>query len=172
MAKKRRSLGAVFGTAVKHRKQIAVGEKGSAGTELPRAGLIINQTFAGDDLTDRFRIVPGPGRSPSYRFTLDELAGYVAAEANHAKVKKLEKELRLLYARIAAVLESQRMSVTDPCTAPHASTNRPRDSTQVSLVRLTTQPCRKLTAIPTFPPLRRFLRKRLRNPSCSGESLG
>jgi hypothetical protein len=25
---------------------------------------------------------------------LDELAGYVAAEANHAKVKKLEKENR------------------------------------------------------------------------------
>jgi len=53
--------------------------------------------------------VPAPGRPPSYRFTLDELdelAGYVAAEANHAKVKKLKKELRGLYARIAAVLES------------------------------------------------------------------
>jgi plasmid stabilization system protein ParE len=37
---------------------------------------------------------------------LDELAGYVAAEANHAKVKKLEKELRRLYSRIAEVLES------------------------------------------------------------------
>jgi hypothetical protein len=37
---------------------------------------------------------------------LDELAGYVAAEANHAKIKKIEKELRQLYARIAAVLES------------------------------------------------------------------
>jgi hypothetical protein len=30
----------------------------------------------------------------------------VAAEANHAKIKKIEKELRRLYARIAAVLES------------------------------------------------------------------
>ena len=50
-----------------------------------------------------------PGRRPSYRFTLDdldELAGFVAAEANHAKVKKLEKELRRLYGRIAEVLES------------------------------------------------------------------
>jgi plasmid stabilization system protein ParE len=48
-------------------------------------------------------------RTPFYRFTLDdldELAGYVAAEANHAKIKKLEKELRQLYARIADVLES------------------------------------------------------------------
>jgi hypothetical protein len=39
---------------------------------------------------------------------LDELAGYVAAEANHAKVKKLEKELRPLYSRIADLLESYR----------------------------------------------------------------
>jgi len=35
-----------------------------------------------------------------------QLAGYVAAEANHAKVKKLEKELRSLYSRIVDVLES------------------------------------------------------------------
>lgn len=56
--------------------------------------------FAGNNLTDRLRIVPSPGRRPLYRFTLedlDELAGYMAAEANHAKVKKLEKELRRLY---------------------------------------------------------------------------
>ena len=69
----------------------------------------MKHTFAGSDLTDRLRIVPSPGRRPFYRFTLDdldELAGYVAAEANHAKVKKLEKELRRLFRRIADVLES------------------------------------------------------------------
>jgi len=52
----------------------------------------MKHTFAGSDLTDRLRIVPSPGRRPLYLFTLDdldELAGYVAAEANHAKVKKL-----------------------------------------------------------------------------------
>jgi hypothetical protein len=40
------------------------------------------------------RVVPSRGQRPFYRFTLDdldELAGYVAAEANHAKIKKLEK---------------------------------------------------------------------------------
>jgi len=37
---------------------------------------------------------------------LDELAGYVAAEANYAKVKKLRAELHLLYSRIAGVSES------------------------------------------------------------------
>ena len=69
----------------------------------------MKHTFAVNELTDRLRIVPSPGRRPCYRFTLDdldELAGYVAAEANHAKVKKLEKELRRLYGRIAEVLES------------------------------------------------------------------
>ena len=106
---KRLSLGVVFGIAAKHRKQIAVGERVPLELNDRERDLIMNHTFAGNDLTDRFRIVPGPGRPPSYRFTLDELdelAGYVAAEANHAKVKKLEKELRRLYARIAAVLES------------------------------------------------------------------
>ena len=57
----------------------------------------------------RLRVVPRPGRRPFYRFTLDdldELAAYVAAEANHAKFKKLEKELRQLCGRVADVLEA------------------------------------------------------------------
>ena len=71
--------------------------------------LILKYTFAEDELTGRLRIVPRSGERPLYRFTLDdleELAGYVAAEAHHAKDKKLEKELRRLAIRFAAVLES------------------------------------------------------------------
>lgn len=93
---------------MKHRKQIAVDAKVPLELNERERDLIMKHTFAGNDLTDRLRIVPNPGRRPFYHFTLDdldELAGYVAAEANHAKVKKLEKELRRLYARIAAVLE-------------------------------------------------------------------
>ncbi|MGO9274286.1 MAG: hypothetical protein ACLQOO_29295 [Terriglobia bacterium] len=37
---------------------------------------------------------------------MDELAGYVAAEANHAQDKKWRKEWDRLFARIAALLES------------------------------------------------------------------
>ena len=37
-----------------------------------------------------------------------------AAEANHAKVKKLEKEPRRLYRRIAEVLDPVRRSLADP----------------------------------------------------------
>ena len=109
MAGKKRSLLTVLGKPTQERKQIAA--EGKVVFELSDRDrdLIMKHTFAGDELTDRLRVVPRPGEPPLYRFTLDdldELAGYVAAEANHAKVKKLEKELRRLYARIAAVLES------------------------------------------------------------------
>jgi hypothetical protein len=52
--------------------------------------LILKYVFADPQLTERLRIAPRPGELPSYRFTLDDLddlAGYVAAEANHAKVR-------------------------------------------------------------------------------------
>jgi hypothetical protein len=71
--------------------------------------LILERSFADEELTDRLRVVPKPNEPPVYRFTLDDwedLAGYVAAEANHAKDKKLQKEWERLYARLAAVLES------------------------------------------------------------------
>jgi len=59
-------------------------------------------------LTGRLRLVPKPGERPVFRFTLDdldELAGFVASEANHAKNKKLQKEWDHLHERIEAVLD-------------------------------------------------------------------
>jgi hypothetical protein len=109
MARKRRSLLAVLWIPTKGRKQIAADETVALELSDRERDLIMKHTFAGDELTDRLRVTPRPGEPPLYRFTLDdldELAGYVAAEANHAKVKKLENELRRLYARIAVVLES------------------------------------------------------------------
>ena len=110
------------------KKQIAAGEKVALKLSGRDRELITEHTFAGDDLTDRLRIVPKPGQPPVYRFTLadlDELAGYVAAEANHAKSKKLERELDRLYARIAAILKSIRMRMkgrrADWPTNRHAS---------------------------------------------------
>ena len=98
-------------------KRIAAGEKVPLELTERERDLIINRTFAEGDLTDRLRVVPSPGRRPFYRFTLDELdelAGHVAAEANHAKVKKLQKELDRLYGRIADVLESYTDEADDP----------------------------------------------------------
>jgi hypothetical protein len=71
--------------------------------------LIISHTFADESLTNRLRLEPQPGQRPVFHFTLDdleELAGYVAAEANHAKDRRLQKELDSLFARMETVLES------------------------------------------------------------------
>jgi len=71
--------------------------------------LILEHAFVDEELTNYLRIVPRPGEHPVFRFTLDDLdylAGCVAAEANHANDKKLEKEWDRLFARIEEVLES------------------------------------------------------------------
>lgn len=71
--------------------------------------LILNHTFADDNLTRHLRVVPKPGQALICRFNLDDwedLAGYVAAEANHATNKKLQKELSELHRRVGEILES------------------------------------------------------------------
>lgn len=71
--------------------------------------LILQHTFAGDELTRRLRRAPQTGESLTYHFNLDDLddlAGYVAAEANHAKDKKMQKRLQALYNRIATLMKS------------------------------------------------------------------
>jgi hypothetical protein len=71
--------------------------------------LILKRSFAPDELTSKLRVVPQPGEPFVVRYTLDdldELAGYVASESNHAKDRKLHKEWERIYAKIAAILES------------------------------------------------------------------
>jgi len=109
MAEKKRSFLAAPARPAKDRKQVTPDQKVPLELSDRERELILKHTFADDELTGRLRIVPTPGEPPVYRFTLDdldELAGYVAAEANHAKDKKLQKEWDRLYARMAAVLES------------------------------------------------------------------
>ena len=58
--------------------------------------LILNQTFAGEDLTERLREARAGGKYIKVAYTLDELndlGGFIAAEANHAEDKKQEKKL-------------------------------------------------------------------------------
>ncbi len=104
-----RSLLVRSGIPTKDRKRIRPDEKVPLELNDRERDLILKHSFADEELTGRLRIVPRPAEPPIYRFTLDdldELAGYVAAEANHAEDKKLRKEWDRLYARIAAVLES------------------------------------------------------------------
>jgi hypothetical protein len=91
------------------RKRIRPDEKVPLDLNDRERELILQHTFADDGLTRRLRIVPRAGESAAYRFTLgelDDLAGYVAAEANHAKDNKLKKRLAALFNRIQTVLES------------------------------------------------------------------
>ncbi len=104
-----RSFSTVPGIPAEDRKWIRPGEKIPLELNDRERELILKHSFADEEITGRLRIVPPPNEPPVYRFTLDEwdeLAGYVAAEANHSREKKLQKEWDRLYARIAAVLES------------------------------------------------------------------
>ncbi len=71
--------------------------------------LILEHTFADEELTNPLRVVPKAGEPPVFRFTLDdweELAGCVVFEANHTNDMKLGKELDHLFGRIEDVLDS------------------------------------------------------------------
>ena len=56
--------------------------------------LIIDHTFAGPDLTKRLQIAEIKGKHLITKYSiydLEELIGYIAAEANHTDVKKIWK---------------------------------------------------------------------------------
>lgn len=91
------------------RKRVRPGEKVPLKLSIRERELILEHTFADNDLTAALRIAPASGKTSVYSFTLDdleELMGYVAAEANHVKDKKLQKELDRLFERMQTVLES------------------------------------------------------------------
>ena len=70
--------------------------------------LILEHTFAGSDLTNRLSIATTKGTRLVANFTLDdldELLGYLAAEANHCKDAKLEKQLDKLWGRLKKTME-------------------------------------------------------------------
>lgn len=69
--------------------------------------LIVDHTFADPEYAERLR--PGAGGRLRGDFTLediDDLMGYVAAEANHSKSQKLRKELDNLWERLQAVMDA------------------------------------------------------------------
>jgi hypothetical protein len=88
------------------RKHIPPGEKVPLSITLAQRDLIRNHTFAGPHLTNTLNIAELKGNKIIVYYTLDdldELAGYVAAAANHAKNRKLEKSLDAVYAEISRV---------------------------------------------------------------------
>jgi len=70
---------------------------------------ILENTFAGPDLTDRLRMAVVRGAKLAVNYTLDdldELLGYIAAEANHTENPKLQKQLDKLWVRLKKTMES------------------------------------------------------------------
>ena len=71
--------------------------------------LVLDHTFAGSNLTERLRVAGVAGSKLAVRYTLDdldELIGYVAAEANHTEDLALQAELDALYQHLKDEIES------------------------------------------------------------------
>ncbi len=70
--------------------------------------LIIDHTFTGPNLTQRLQIAEIKGKYLIAKYSmydLDELIGFIAAEANHTDDKKNEKKLDRLFDKLNSILE-------------------------------------------------------------------
>ena len=91
------------------RKKIKRGQKVEVSFSPRERVLVLEHTFAGPNLTTALRRAQVEAGRSVIRYTLDdldELLGFVAAEANHSADKKLRKELDALYARVRREMES------------------------------------------------------------------
>lgn len=91
------------------RRKIKEGQKVAVGFTPRERQLVLDHTFAGPELTTVLRRAPLGDCGHVVRYTLgdlDDLLGYVAAEANHSKDKKMRKELDALYLRLRHEMES------------------------------------------------------------------
>ncbi|MBN1364070.1 MAG: hypothetical protein JW976_04610 [Syntrophaceae bacterium] len=69
--------------------------------------LIIDHTFAGPDLTKRLQIAEIKGKYLITKYSiydLEDLIGYIAAEANHTDDKKNGKKLDSMFERLSRIL--------------------------------------------------------------------
>ena len=91
------------------RKKIKGGQKVEVRFSPSERVLVLERTFTGPELTTALRRAKLDAGKYVARYTLDdldELLGFVAAEANHSTDKKLRKELDALYARVRREMES------------------------------------------------------------------
>jgi len=91
------------------RKKIKYGEPVDVSFTQEERTLILEYTLAGPDLTDRLRIASTRQKKLVVKFTLDdldELLGYIAAEANHSEDPKLQKWLDSLHDQLETKMES------------------------------------------------------------------
>ncbi len=90
-------------------KKIKEGQKVEVSFSPRERALVLQRTFAGLELTTPLRRAKLEAGKHVVRYTLDnldELLGFVAAEANHSTDKKLRRELDALYTRVRREMES------------------------------------------------------------------
>ena len=91
------------------RKKIKRGQKVEVGFTSRERELVLGHTFTSPELTTRLRRAQLVDGKHVVRYTLDdldELLGFVAAEANHSKDREIRRELDALYARLCGEMES------------------------------------------------------------------
>jgi hypothetical protein len=91
------------------RKKIKRGQKVDVSFSPRERALVLEHTFTGPELTAALQRAQLKARKHVVRYTLDdldELLGFVSAEANQSTDKKLRKELDALYARVRREMES------------------------------------------------------------------
>jgi len=90
------------------RKKIKRGEKIEISFSSQERELLIEHTFADSEYTERLRPVSGSATWVG-EYTLedlDDLLGYIAAEANHTENANLERKLQALYDRLCKIEDS------------------------------------------------------------------
>jgi DNA-binding MarR family transcriptional regulator len=91
--------------------------------------LILNCTFVGGDLERRIRIATADGSGVVVNLTLDdldELLGFVAAEANHSKDPRMAKQLYKLHERLQQIEGSYTDEPIDHHPAPPTPSGQAR----------------------------------------------
>ena len=90
------------------RQRIAPDERVEVTMSVRDRELLFEHTFADREYSRCLSAVPGTTKLVG-RYTLDDLEdilGFIAAEANHTEDPALEEELHALYERLAAIQES------------------------------------------------------------------
>ena len=73
---------------------------------LQERDLIRNETLCNPDFA-RFAVIEGKGAIPNLSLDdIEEIQGYIAAEANHTKNKKLPKELDRIFDKLQVYLNT------------------------------------------------------------------
>jgi hypothetical protein len=93
----------------RQRKRIAEGQRVPVELSARDCALIVEHTMLDPELAEPLANTMAKKEVVTVRYTLDdleEILGYVAAEANHCKSKKLQRELDGLYKRLHEVMDS------------------------------------------------------------------